>query len=85
MKPAKLNSPADWKIAMRKQLATHGMSRYTFVRKVSDAEICAVHTAECLLADSETMTGQRLPSFGMAIAMAKLAGFDFVMVPKKSP
>lgn len=85
MKPSKINSPADWKVAMRKQLAKHGVSRYSFIRKVCDAKICAVHTAECLLADNKTVTGQRSPSFGMAIAMAKLAGFEFVMIPKKSP
>lgn len=84
-KPIRVNTPSDWKVAMHRQLDSHGMSRYAFVRKVREADVCTAHTAECLLADEGTMTGNRVPSFATAIQMAKLAGFDMVLIPKKAP
>lgn len=61
------------------------MSRYQFVRACAKQELCAVHTAECLLADPDTSTGQRTPSLKNAIDIANLAGFDVVLVPKRKP
>jgi predicted phosphoribosyltransferase len=70
---------------MHRHLNTNGVSRYAFVRKVREADICTTHTAECLLADDGTATGSRVPSFATAIDMARLAGFDMVMIPRKAP
>ncbi len=86
MKPTRIiDSPNAWKTAMQSQLDRHGVSRYAFVRTVADAEVCTRHTAECLLADEGTVTGQREPSFATAIRMARLAGFDLVLVESRKP
>ena len=70
----------DWKVAMRDQLDRSKISRYRFVREVEAAGICTRHTAECLLADSGTVTGNRVPSLSLAIQIANLAGYDVVLV-----
>jgi hypothetical protein len=80
-----LSEPADWKAAVVQQLHNHKMSRYQFVRACAKHDLCAVHTAECLLADPDTTTGQRIPSLQNAIDIARLAGFDVVLVPKRFP
>jgi len=80
-----LTEPADWKAAVVQQLTAHRMSRYQFVRACAKRELCAVHTAECLLADPDTTTGQRIPSLQNAIDIARLAGFDVVLMPKRNP
>lgn len=58
------------------------MSRYVFIRKCHAEGLCSIHTGECLLADNGTVTGQRSPSLGLAISMAKLAGLDLVFVER---
>jgi len=58
-------------------------SRYAFVRDCEAEGICTVHTGECLLAGAGTVTGQRLPSLDVAIAMARRAGYDIVMTPRR--
>ena len=83
--PIVLKEPADWKTAVVKQLNTHRVSRYQFVRACAKNDLCAVHTAECLLADPGTATGQRIPSLQNAIDIARLAGFDVVLMPKRNP
>lgn len=80
-----LSKPSDWKSAVVDRLSEHRMSRYAFVRACAKQELCAVHTAECLLADPTTSTGQRTPSLQNAIDIARLAGFDVVLVPKRQP
>jgi hypothetical protein len=70
---------------MHKQLESHGMTRYQFIKKVTEAGVCTTHTAECLLADSDTVTGKRTPSFPLAIEMARLAGFQLTMTPSRKP
>jgi hypothetical protein len=80
-----LSKPGDWKAAVVQRLERHGVSRYTFVRACAKHELCAQHTAECLLANPNTLTGQRLPSLQNAIDIAQLAGFDLVLVPKRKP
>lgn len=83
--PITLTQPSDWKAAIVQQLNAHQMSRYQFVRACAKRELCAVHTAECLLADPDTTTGQRIPSLQNALDIARLAGFDVVLVPKRTP
>lgn len=78
-----ISTPAEWKHAMRERLQARGTSRYAFVRQVADKGICTRHTAECLLADDGTVTGQREPSFAVAIAMARLAGLEMTLRPTK--
>lgn len=80
-----IDTPNAWKAAMQGQLERHGVSRYAFVREVAGRGICTRHTAECLLADPDTVTGQREPSFSTAIRMARLAGFDVHLVPSREP
>ena len=80
-----LGHATDWKGAMTAQLAAHDISRYAFVRACEARSICAAHTAECLLAAPHTITGQRMPSLQTAIDMARLAGFDLVLVPRRAP
>lgn len=80
-----IDSPSAWKSAMQAQLDRHGMSRYAFVREAAHRRICTRHTAECLLADSDTVTGKREPSFSTALRMARLAGFDVHLVPTRAP
>jgi hypothetical protein len=77
-----LNAPEAWKVAMHKHLREQGMSRYEFVRRCVENKVCTLHTAECLLADDNTVTGQRRPSFELALEMARLAGFDIVLMPR---
>ena len=74
-----------WKGAITTRLADHGMSRYAFVRRAVEEGLCTPHTAECLLADPTTSTGQRAPSLQTAIQFADLAGYDLVLVPKRKP
>lgn len=74
-----------WKGAITTRLAEHDMSRYAFVRRAVEERICTQHTAECLLADPDTSTGQRVPSLQTAIQFADLAGYDLVLVPKRKP
>jgi hypothetical protein len=83
--PTQLDTPAAWKAAMRKQLAQHNVSRYAFVRLANARDLCSVHSAECLLADADKATGKRVPSLQTAIQLARLAGFDLVMVPARAP
>lgn len=80
-----LEKPGDWKTAVVERLSEHRMSRYQFVRACAKQDLCAVHTAECLLADPSTSTGQRTPSLQTAIDIARLAGFDVMLVPKRQP
>lgn len=80
-----LNSPADWKTTVTAHLAEHGVSRYAFVRACAAHDLCSAHTAECLLAAPDTVTGQRMPSLETAIEMARLAGLDIVLVPARAP
>lgn len=76
-----ISSPNAWKRALRETLQQAGRTRYEFVRECVDAKICTRHTAECLLADEGTVTGARKPSIEVAIRMARLAGYDLVMMP----
>jgi hypothetical protein len=82
MKNVRINTPSDWKRAVKSRLVVEGISRYRFVRDCVDSGICDQHTAECLLADENTVTGKRYPTFARAIDMAKLAGYDVVLVPR---
>ncbi len=79
-----LHAPEAWKSAMHRHLRDQGISRYEFVRRCVDNKVCTLHTAECLLADEGTVTGQRKPSFELAVEMARLAGFDLVLIPRPS-
>jgi hypothetical protein len=81
-RPRVISDPSEWKYAMRSRLDSMRMSRYEFVRKCVEEEICSRHTAECLMADDGTVTGQRKPSLENAISMARVLGFDLVMVPR---
>lgn len=85
VKRTPIESPADWKRGIRAQLDAHGMSRYSFIRACEERSVCSVHTGECLLADDDTVTGQRVPSLQTAIDMARIAGFDLVFVPRYAP
>ena len=80
-----IESPTDWKRGIRSQLDAHGMSRYSFIRACESRGVCTVHTGECLLADDDTVTGQRIPSLQVALDMARIAGFDVVFVPRYEP
>jgi hypothetical protein len=73
--------PVEWKSAVQARLNDHGISRYAFIRKCEGMGICTVHTGECLLADNDTNTGRRVPSFQTAINIARAAGFDVVLIP----
>lgn len=79
-----VTSPGDWKSSVRRRLDDRGVSRYAFVRDCAAAGICTVHTGECLLADDGTATGQRIPSLSVAIEMARLAGYDVVLKPRRA-
>lgn len=78
----RIRTEADWKAAMHRHLKDENISRYAFVRRISDEGICTTHTAECLLAESGTVTGKRMPKFSTAIQIARLAGYDLVLVPR---
>jgi hypothetical protein len=78
-----IDSPAAWKAAMHGELKRRGISRYSFVRMCVESKICTRHTAECLLAQDGTVTGQRKPSMEIAIAMARLAGFNLALLPEE--
>ncbi len=80
-----LNKPTDWKAAVVGRLREHNMTRYVFVRKAVSNELCGQHTAECLLASDTSATGQRIPTLETAINLARLAGFDLVLVPTREP
>jgi len=80
-----IKTTLDWKTAMKKRLADHGVSHYSFARRAVADNLCTLHTAECLLAAEGTVTGDRSPSFGAAISLAALAGYDLVLVPKREP
>lgn len=84
-KPIPLRTDRDWKAALRRHLEESDTSRYSFIRRVGAAGICSVHTAECLLADEGTVTGQRGPRFQTAIDIADEAGFDVVLVKRRCP
>lgn len=85
IRPRNIRHAADWKGSMQDMLDHHGVSRYRFVRDVADAGIATVHTGECLLAADGTATGGRLPSLQVALDMARLAGYEVVLVPKRRP
>lgn len=70
---------------MHRQLTAHNVSRYAFVRAAASRNLCSVHTAECLLADHGTATGNRLPSLEYAIRLASLAGYELTLTPKRKP
>jgi hypothetical protein len=78
-----IEKPADWKSAIVRSLARDGRSRYSFARAVAEAEIVSLHSAETLLSDGTRAA--REPGFATALQMAKLAGFDLVMVRRKNP
>jgi hypothetical protein len=78
-----LTSPSDWKAAVRQRLVDRNVTRYAFVRDCAAAGVCTVHTGECLLADDGTSTGQRVPSLAVAIEMARRAGYDVVLKPRR--
>ena len=77
-----LDSPTAWKRALQHRLMEQGRSRYQFVRECASEGVCSIHSGECLLADEGTVTGNRAPNLHTAIAMAALAGFDVVLVPR---
>lgn len=79
-----ITTPAEWKAALTSRLASHNLSRYAFVRQCHAAQLCSLHTAECVLAGPDTVTGQRVPSLPLALDMARLAGFDVVLVPRRN-
>jgi len=79
----KIAEPSDWKDAMRTRLKAEGRSHYSFVRECAERSICTQNTAECLLAAPDTVTGQREPSFRVALQMAALAGYEIVLMPKR--
>jgi hypothetical protein len=80
---AVIRDPQSWKSAMRDHLRANGISRYDFARRCAKAGVCTIHTAECLLAGEETVTGQRVPTMAMAIRMSELAGMEFMMLTKE--
>ena len=85
MKPMHLKQPLDWKAAIRAKLKLTDTTRYAFIQSITEKKICSRHTAECLLADNGTVTGDRIPTLETAIEIAKEAGFRIVMVPHKTP
>lgn len=74
--------PSDWKAAIRQALDKQGTTRYAFIKRCVEREICSQHNAQCLLADDGTVTGTRRPSFATAIRMANEAGFDVILRPR---
>lgn len=68
---------------MQTMLDANGVTRYRFVRDAAEAGIATVHTGECLLAADGTATGTRIPSLQVALDMARLAGYEVVLVPKR--
>jgi hypothetical protein len=80
-----VKDPEGWKQAIRDHLKNNEMSRYAFIRLCSTDGIFSIHTGECLLADSGKVTAQRSPNLGLAIQMARKAGFDVVLVPRRAP
>jgi len=78
-----VTSPGEWKAAIRRRLDDRGVSRYAFVRECDAAMVCTVHTGECLLADDGTVIGKRVASLAVAIEMARLAGYDVVLKPRR--
>jgi len=80
----KLTSARDWKSAMQRRLQADGISRYQFIRVCVDEGIVSRHSGECLLADEGTVTGDRIPSFEVAIRMAQIAGYEVRLVPLRA-
>jgi hypothetical protein len=78
----RLDTPMDWKLAMQRRIASQGQSRYQFICEAVAKGLCARHSAECLLADPDTVTGQRVPSLQTAIELARAAGMDLVLVTR---
>jgi len=75
----------DWKDAIVDRLREEGVSRYSFTQAVAARKLCSLHTAQCLLAAHDTVTGQREPSLALGLEMARAAGFDVVLVPRRAP
>jgi hypothetical protein len=75
----------DWKDALVERLREEGVSRYSFTQAVAARKLCSLHTAQCLLAAHDTVTGQREPSLALGLEMARAAGFDVVLVPRRAP
>ena len=80
---AVIRNPSAWKSAMKDHLRRNAISRYDFARRCAKAGVCTIHTAECLLADDNTVTGQRVPTMAMAIRMAEIAGMEFMMLTRE--
>lgn len=85
VQPIVITEPTEWKAAIVQSLAKRNMSRYAFVRKCVDADLCSLHTAECLLADPTRATGKRIPTLENAIEIARLAGLEMRLVPVADP
>ena len=79
----KLKDPATWKAQMVRHLESRGIGRYRFAVACAERGVCSRHAAECLLAAEGTATGRRIPTFAVALGMARLAGLDVVMQPTK--
>lgn len=75
----------DWKDALVERLREEGVSRYSFTQAVAARKLCSLHTAQCLLAAHDTVTGQREPSLALGLEIARAAGFDVVLVPRRAP
>ena len=78
-----IRNPAAWKAAVRDTLRSNAISRYDFARRCAKAGICTIHTAECLLADDNTVTGQRVPTMATAIRMAELLGMEVMLLTRE--
>ena len=68
--------------AIRAAAEDAGLSGYALAKLAAADGVCTQYTVECLMADPRSVRsghGKRTPSFGVAIALARLAGCEVII------